>query len=156
MTGLRDMRKCDIERVHELECACFRTPWSKVSLMGELKNNLARYVVYTENDRVYGYGGMWLIFDEAHITNIAVDPNRRREGIAKKIMLEMMRVALAQNCVCMTLEVRETNLPAQNLYRQLGFRQNGYRRGYYEDTGEGALILWNTDIAKTVANFSLV
>lgn len=152
MIGLRDMRKCDIERVHELECACFRTPWSKLSLLGELKNSLARYTVYVEDDRVYGYGGMWIIFDEAHVTNIAVDPARRREGIARSIMLEMMRTALGNGCVCMTLEVRETNLAAQNLYRQLGFRQNGYRRGYYEDTGEGALILWNTDIAKTVAN----
>ena len=154
MTTLRDMQRRDLDRVYELECRCFRTPWSKMSLRGELKNKLAKYLVYEEDGRVYGYCGMWMIFDEAHITNIAVDPERRREGIGKKILLGMMQAALLNGCTCMTLEVRETNYAAQALYRQFDFEKNGYRRGYYEDTGEGALILWNTDIGKTVAKFT--
>ena len=70
----REMRKADVGRVHEIECACFRTPWSKLSLMGELRNDIAVYLVAECNGIVAGYGGMWVLYDEAHVTNIAVMP----------------------------------------------------------------------------------
>ena len=148
----REMRKADVGRVHEMECACFRTPWSKLSLMGELRNDIAVYLVAECNGIVAGYGGMWVLYDEAHVTNIAVMPDFRRNGIARALMLQLMEHAIARGATSMTLEVRESNLPAQTLYAQLGFVQNGFRPRYYTDTGEGAKLLWNTDIAKTVAS----
>ena len=148
----REMRKADVGRVHEIECACFRTPWSKLSLIGELRNDIAVYLVAECNGIVAGYGGMWVLYDEAHVTNIAVMPDFRRNGIARALMLQLMEHAIARGATSMTLEVRESTLPAQTLYTQLGFVQNGFRPRYYTDTGEGAKLLWNTDIAKTVAS----
>ena len=148
----REMRKADIGRVHEIECACFRTPWSKLSLMGELRNDIAVYLVAECGGIIVGYGGMWVLYDEAHVTNIAVMAPYRRAGIARSLMLHLMERAIARGAASMTLEVRESNLPAQTLYGQLNFVQNGFRPRYYTDTGEGAKLLWNMDIAKTVAS----
>lgn len=149
---IRTMQRTDIDRVHEIECQCFRTPWSKLSLLGELRNKMARYLVAEVDGVVVGYGGMWVVCDEAHVTNIAVVAEHRRNGIARSLMLQLMLHALKRGAQSMTLEVRETNLAAQTLYRQLGFTQNGYRPRYYADTGEGAQLLWNEYIAKTVAS----
>jgi len=151
---IRNMMKSDVGRVHEIECACFRTPWSKLSLLGELKNHVAVYLVaQNEVNTIVGYGGMWVVYDEAHVTNIAVSAESRRQGIAKSLMLELMERALQRGADKMTLEVRETNVAAQTLYTQLGFVKNGFRPRYYSDTGEGAHLMWNDDIAKTVASF---
>ena len=148
---IRPMERRDISRVHEIECACFRTPWSKMSLLGELKNDVAHYYVLETEGRVEGYGGMWVLFEEAHVTNIAVMADFRRRGFATEIILALMRGALLHGASEMTLEVRENNLGAQALYKRMGFSQNGYRPKYYSDTGEGALLLWNRNIAETVA-----
>ena len=76
----RPMQKGDVERVAELERICFRTPWSRAALAGELKNDVAHYLVGECDGRVIAYAGMWVLFDEAHITNVAVDPAFRRRG----------------------------------------------------------------------------
>lgn len=149
---IRNMMKADVSRVHEIECACFRTPWSKLSLLSELRNDVAVYLVAEIDGRVIGYGGTWIVCDEAHVTNIAVMAEHRRKGIAKDLLLELMRRAICRGAGCMTLEVRETNAAAQALYALMGFEQNGFRPHYYTDTGEGAKLLWNHDIAKTVAS----
>lgn len=149
---IRGMQKADISRVHEIECACFRTPWSRLSLLGELKNDVAVYLVAEVDGRIAGYGGMWVVCGEAHVTNIAVMAEYRRNGIARMLLLWLMERAMQRGATCMTLEVRENNLPAQTLYGQLGFVQNGFRPRYYSDTGEGAKLLWNLDLAKTVAS----
>ncbi|MDO4493399.1 MAG: ribosomal protein S18-alanine N-acetyltransferase [Clostridia bacterium] len=150
---IRPMEKRDIDRVHEIECACFRSPWSKLSLLGELKNDIAKYYVLEADGRVEGYGGMWVLFEEAHVTNIAVMAEHRRKGYATEIILALMRGALFRGASEMTLEVRENNFGAQALYKRMGFEQNGYRPKYYSDTGEGALLLWNRKIAETVAEY---
>ena len=147
---IRPMRREDIGRVHELECLCFRTPWSKTALMGELKNEAAHYRVLERDGVIGGYAGMWVVLDEAHITNVAVMEPWRGQGCAERLMRAMMAMACTLGAELMTLEVRETNAPAQRLYRRLDFIQNGYRPRYYADSGEGALILWNTDIRKTL------
>lgn len=81
---IRRMQKRDISAVYEIECICFRSPWSKLSLLSELRNDVACYLVLTVDDRIVGYGGMWTLYDEAHVTNIAVLPAYRRRGFAKK------------------------------------------------------------------------
>ena len=82
MILVRPMAKKDIARVYEIEVQSFRTPWSKLSLLGELHNDLAHYYVAEEDSRVIGYAGMWIMFDEAHITNVAIAPERRGEHIS--------------------------------------------------------------------------
>lgn len=149
---IRPWTKKDIEAVYDLEIKCFRSPWSKKSLMSEIKNKLAYYSVAVYENKVIGYAGMWLLFDEAHVTNIAVEENFRKNGIGKGLLLDLMKRALLLGATNMTLEVRESNIIAQKMYANLGFEKEGFRLRYYEDTGEGALLLWNHDIALTVKN----
>ena len=149
---IRRMQKRDISAVYEIECICFRSPWSKLSLLSELRNDVACYLVLTVDDRIVGYGGMWTLYDEAHVTNIAVLPEYRRRGFAKKMLLSLMAWAIQRGAEKMTLEVRETNAGAQQIYAGLGFLQQGRRPRYYDDTGEAALLLWNENIKATVAS----
>ena len=150
MMVVRPMTKRDISRVYEIEVQSFRSPWSKLSLLGELHNDVARYYVAEDEGRVIGYGGMWLLFDEAHITNIAIAPERRGEHLGRYLLYGMMEAAVARGAEKMTLEVRETNLRAQNLYYSFDFTKQGFRKRYYDDTGEGAYLLWNENLSATV------
>lgn len=150
---IRAMARRDVPRVHELECICFRTPWSKLALFGELRNDVAHYRVAELDGQIIGYAGMWVLFEEAHLTNVAVAPEYRRKGYAMQLLLAMMECAKQNGATMMTLEVRESNLGAQNLYRQMDFVQNGLRPRYYSDTGEAALLLWNMDIQKTMERY---
>lgn len=147
---VRPMERADVSRVHEIECTCFRSPWSKLALAGELRNEVAHYLVMEADGVICGYGGMWLLFEEAHVTNVAIMPEYRQAGRGRRLMLAMMRYACKRGAERMTLEVRESNKVAQHLYSKLDFKQNGFRAGYYSDTGEGALILWNDDIQETI------
>ncbi|MDI3257733.1 MAG: ribosomal protein S18-alanine N-acetyltransferase [Kyrpidia sp.] len=137
------MRTTDLDRIQEIERASFTMPWSRTAFYGELADNhFARYIVAQRGDVVVGYAGMWLILDEAHITNIAVDPDLRRQHIGETLLRYVMAYARSQGATRMTLEVRVSNTPAQNLYRKLGFVPKGVRRGYYTDNHEDALIMW--------------
>ncbi len=150
MMRVRPMTKRDITRVYEIEVQSFRTPWSKLSLLGELHNNVAHYLVAEEEGQIVGYGGMWVLFDEAHVTNIAIAPEKRGQHLGRYLMYAMMAKALEYGAERMTLEVRETNVRAQNLYYSFDFVQEGFRKRYYEDTGEGAYLLWNEDLSAAV------
>lgn len=143
---IRRMEKGDVPRMAELEKLCFPTPWSAKALAGELKNDVAHYLVLERDGIVVGYAGSWIMYDEAHITNVAVDPNCRRQGLGMRIMRAMMELAVSLDATRMTLEVREHNYGAQALYAKCGFLKAGIRPGYYSDTGEDALILWNDDV----------
>ncbi|MEG1548196.1 MAG: ribosomal protein S18-alanine N-acetyltransferase [Clostridia bacterium] len=144
--SFRPMQKHDLGRVAELERICFRSPWSERALAGELKNHIAHYCVAECDGSVIGYAGMWVMFDEAHITNVAIDPDFRHNGIGRALMKQMMHTALLHGATRMTLEVRESNALAQSLYFSMGFENAGRRRRYYSDTGEDAFILWNNDL----------
>ena len=150
MMLMRPMTKRDIARVYEIEVQSFRSPWSKLSLLGELRNDVAHYYVAEEEGRVIGYAGMWLLFDEAHITNIAIAPESRGKDLSRYLLFGMMVKALGYGAERMTLEVRETNQVAQSLYYSFDFEKQGFRKRYYDDTGEGALLLWNDDLEVTL------
>jgi [ribosomal protein S18]-alanine N-acetyltransferase len=141
---LRRMLEQDIDWVLEIERLSFARPWSRESFVSELTSNLcARYCVLIEDGRIVAFGGMWLIIGEAHINNIAVHPDFRQRGYGRMIMKELMRVAYrAGEIIQMTLEVRVTNVPAIDLYTSMGFEVAGRRKGYYEDNGEDAYIMW--------------
>lgn len=146
------MRLSDLDDVVEIERLSFLTPWSRDAFRDELTNNArAEYLVVRNDDgAAVAYGGFWLIFDEAHVTNIAVHPSFRRKGIGRCLMVALMGAALAKGARRMTLEVRVSNRPAQELYRQLGFASAGVRRGYYLDTREDALVMWADDLCAAI------
>ena len=150
MITVRAMKKADVKAVYDIEVLSFRTPWSLRSLMGELKNSVAHYTVFEKDGEIIGYCGMWVLFEEAHITNIAIRPEHRGNGYGKQLLHAAMRVAASFGAEMMTLEVRETNAVAQRMYDEMDFVQQGRRKRYYTDTGEDALLLWNRNILRTV------
>lgn len=140
---VRKMKISDIEKVLEIENECFSTPWSKDAFITELtKNKLAKYFVAEVNGEVVAYGGMWLIVDEAHITNIAVSHKYRGMSIGTKVVENLIQEGKNTNICRMTLEVRKSNLNAQGLYKKLGFIFSGIRPKYYQDNNEDAIIMW--------------
>lgn len=150
MITVRAMKKADVKAVYEIEVLSFRTPWSYRSLMGELKNDVAHYTVMECDGEIIGYCGMWVLFEEAHITNIAIHPAFRGNGYGKQLLHASMRAAASFGAEMMTLEVREHNTVAQRMYDEMGFEQQGRRKRYYTDTGEDALLLWNNTILRTI------
>lgn len=139
---IRPMTAADIPAVIEIEKGSFETPWTPNAFRLEMKNRLAVYRVAEVDGQVAAYGGMWLILDEAHVTNVAVHPDHRGRRLGLQIMEVLMEEARERRLLRMTLEVRTKNEPAIALYRKLGFLMAGIRPGYYQDTGEDALIMW--------------
>jgi ribosomal-protein-alanine N-acetyltransferase len=136
------MGEAHLEQVVEIEQASYPQPWSRQSFADELKNGYACYLVALAENKVVGFGGMWLIFDEAQITNVAVSPTQRGKNIGKTLVLGLIAQATRSGCLKMTLEVRPSNLVAVHLYESLGFVAAGLRKKYYEDSGEDAIIMW--------------
>ncbi len=133
----------DIEQVCEIENLSFTTPWSRESFESEIsKNSLAKYIVAKVDGKVAAYGGMWIVLDEGHITNIAVHPDFRGRQIGENIVQALFQIAKDSKAAHVTLEVRASNEVARNLYKKLGFVDSGTRKGYYSDTGEDAVIMW--------------
>jgi len=140
---ITDMQPHHLPGVLAIERRSYPTPWSERAFAAELNQNAyAQYIVALRGAMVLGYAGMWLIMDEAHITNIAVHPQERRRGLGHRLLSELEARARAHGCRRMTLEVRPSNLGAQRLYQRHGFVVCGVRPGYYADTREDALIMW--------------
>ncbi|GBG55557.1 ribosomal-protein-alanine acetyltransferase [Sporomusaceae bacterium FL31] len=143
MSTIRDMRAEDVSGVLEVEQECFTLPWSRKAFEAELDDNdLAHYLVMEDEGRIIGYAGVWIVLDEAHVTNIAISQSYRRRGLGERLLIELIRSAKQYGALSMTLEVRVTNSAAQKLYEKLGFVKRGIRRQYYSDTKEDALIMW--------------
>jgi ribosomal-protein-alanine N-acetyltransferase len=139
----RFMREEDIDQVLEIEHASFTTPWSSEAFYNELNmNKFAIYIVMEINQKVVGYCGVWIVIDEAHITNIAILPEYRGRKLGEALMEKLFEVAKAMGAKTMTLEVRVTNYVAQSLYRKFGFQKGGLRKNYYTDNQEDALVMW--------------
>ncbi|MGJ9385849.1 ribosomal protein S18-alanine N-acetyltransferase [Salipaludibacillus sp. CF4.18] len=140
---VRLMELGDLKQVMELEEECFSTPWTYDAYFNELtKNQFAYYIVAETEDKVVGYCGLWVIVDEAHITNIAVSPSLRRQGVGEYILRGSMEMAKTLGAEKISLEVRVSNDPAQKLYRKFGFQDGGIRKNYYTDNQENALVMW--------------
>jgi [ribosomal protein S18]-alanine N-acetyltransferase len=138
----------DIPAVLEIERLSFLTPWPPEAFHQEVRHNrLARYLVAKQGGVVVGYAGVWLMVDEAHITTFAVHPEWRRQGIGRRLLLGMLLVAEELRAARMTLEVRVSNLAAQELYRASGFAIAGRRERYYTDDGEDAWVMTTPPLA---------
>ncbi|MCL6588746.1 MAG: ribosomal protein S18-alanine N-acetyltransferase [Firmicutes bacterium] len=138
----------DLEEVLEIENSSFPIPWSRNSFLYELLENQRALYLAAKNscNKTVGYIGMWIVFDEGHITNLAVHPAARRQGVAKFLLKSLIKIAQEKGIKHLTLEVRRSNVPAQQLYQKFGFVHMGVRRRYYLDNNEDALIMWKGPI----------
>ena len=139
----RVMNCDDINEVYEIECLSFSTPWSIDSFYREInENKLALYNVIELDGKIIAYGGMWIVIDESHVTNIAVLPEFRGRGMGNILVENMIEVAKENGALNMTLEVRVSNQSAIALYEKYGFEKSGVRPKYYKENNEDALIMW--------------
>jgi len=172
---LLDMTVADVPVVAALERIAFSLPWSPQAFEHEVRHNpMAHFLVLKERtaarqhalahsqtllarirgrsarDPVIGYGGMWLIVDEGHICTLAVHHGWRSRGLGELLLTGLIERATALGAAVATLEVRASNLVAQNLYLKYGFAKVGVRKGYYSDTHEDAVIM-TTDLLSSAA-----
>jgi len=149
---IRRMTLQDVDSVMAVERRSFTAPWSRQAFMTELiDNQFARYIVAVYDGRLVGYAGVWLIIDEGHVTNVAVDPDFRGLHLGESLMRALVSICLANSATRMTLEVRVSNVNAKHLYEKLGFESVGLRKGYYTDNNEDAMIMW-ADLPPLAAN----
>ncbi len=148
-----------LDEIAELERVCFSTPWSRNMLAEELDNACAAFLTALDDSgRVVGYAGVQVVLDEGYITNVAVRPDCRRQGVAGKLLQVFLDFAKAHQLTFLTLEVRASNYDAIALYGSRGFRSVGRRKNYYEHPREDAILMTreftdhgteNADVATT-------
>jgi ribosomal-protein-alanine N-acetyltransferase len=154
---IEPMRRKHLGQVLAIEQASYPRPWSAQVFRDELDQTRfgGRHYVVARAPRswgprgdVIGYAGLMFVVDEAHITNVAVHPEHRRQGVASRLLLDLADVAIERGAATWTLEVRASSRGAQELYRRFGFAPAGVRTRYYENT-EDAIVMWCHDIQST-------
>jgi ribosomal-protein-alanine N-acetyltransferase len=143
MTEILPMKYEDIDDVLKVEQECFAISWTRQDFERELKQNkLAIYFAAKIDGKIVGYAGMWHVITEGQITNVAVLPEYRGLGIGRMLMEKIIKTGIEKEMIGITLEVKISNAVAQNLYTSLGFKPEGFRKNYYKDTNEDAVIMW--------------
>ena len=135
------MNDAHIGQIEELERCCFSNPWSRAMLEPELSNPLSLWLVAVCDGQVVGYVGSQSVLDGADMMNIAVHPQYRKQGIAQRLIMELISLLQDRGVKSLALEVRASNKPAICLYHKLSFVQVGCRPGYYRNPKEDAFIL---------------
>ena len=130
-----------IEQLEQIEQACFSMPWTREQLESQLPDSCHVFIAAESGEAVLGYVGMMYIIDEGYISNVAIAPEYRRQGIADALIDELMGRAAALNLAFVTLEARQSNSPAIALYKKLGFVPVGVRKNYYELPKEDAVLM---------------
>lgn len=154
--AIEPMHRRDVRRgVMAIEVRSYPKPWSHgvfESELAQVRSGARRYLVARRVDgrgrgrgRIVGYAGLWFNADEAHVTNVAVQPEEHRTGVATMLLLALADAAIERGAVAWTLEVRVSSEGAQELYRRFGFTPAGIRARYYENT-EDAIVMWCNDI----------
>ena len=138
---IEKMSPSHVGEIARLEKECFSTPWSEDGLKSELNNAIARFFVATCAGEIAGYVGAHNVLGEVYITNVAVFEKFRRKGVAKKLIDALLETAKAENGNFVTLEVRESNIPAVSLYEKCGFEKVGKRKNFYEKPRENAVLM---------------
>ncbi|MDI6785617.1 MAG: ribosomal protein S18-alanine N-acetyltransferase [bacterium] len=139
------MKKKDLQEILTIEKSSFVTHWSKNMFLSELKNKLSYFLVAKSMNKVIGYGGFWLILDEAHLVNFAIHPHYRRKQFGKQLLYALLKLAISKGASKATLEVRSSNKIAQRFYEKFGFLPIAIRKNYY-NAGENAIIMWNNNL----------
>lgn len=140
--SVEPMLSTDLEFVHRIDRRCFPLSWQEGTFLTELGNRYAFYFVARLDSKVVGFCGAWVIAHEAHITTLAVDPDYQGEGIGERLLVALLEECLLLSASYATLEVRESNQAAQNLYAKYGFVNTALRRNYYKENGENAIVMW--------------
>lgn len=146
MQRIRPMDAGDVEQVAALEQICFSESWSENLIRAGLDSRLDTYFVYEDQGRILGYSVLRILAEEGEIQRIAVLPEARRQGIARKLMDAMVAYSRRRGVAAIALEVRESNEGAKKLYDSYGFTQEAVRKGYYHNPAEDAIIMWNRRI----------
>ncbi|HUN57264.1 MAG TPA: ribosomal protein S18-alanine N-acetyltransferase [Candidatus Binataceae bacterium] len=141
---IRDATRRDLPKIMQIERRAFDQPWSLDSFMREFALPFSRTLIAVFNtekgESIAGYLCRWLVVDECHILNVAVDPSIRRNGIGARLMSDAIKEAKARSATVVSLEVRRSNLPARGLYRKFEFQERRLRRNYY-GPGEDAIVM---------------
>lgn len=145
MLTVRPMAEADLDAVSAIERETFSQPWSRDGFWSALRRKDTLYVTALLDGETAGYCGLWISFDEAEITNVAVAAGARRRGAAEAMLAELMRLARERGVSRFTLEVRKSNTAARRLYEKLGFEAAGVRPRFYEKPVEDAVIMWTPD-----------
>jgi ribosomal-protein-alanine N-acetyltransferase len=159
--ALELMREADIATVQEIEKEIFATPWPRNAYFRELASrSSAHYVVLRQegverpagyhgselDPTIVGYGGMWRMYDEAHVTTIGVRRERQHQGLGRILFAGLIQAAYDMGAKWVTLEVRTSNENAMKMYEAFSFKVIGRRKGYYTDNGEDAIVMWSDSI----------
>ncbi|WP_404451220.1 ribosomal protein S18-alanine N-acetyltransferase [Virgibacillus necropolis] len=140
---IRPMELTDIGAVVEVEKASFATPWTEDIFYQEVVvNQFAHYFVVEVDGVIVGYAGLWIVIDDAQITNIAIMPSYRGYKLGEKLFQFTMQQAIHLGSNRLSLEVRVSNIIAQRMYRKFGLVPGGLRKSYYTDNKEDALVMW--------------
>ena len=149
IVSLVPLRRRHLRSVLRIEQQVYPRPWSFGVFMSELNLRGARhYVAARAGGELIGYAGLMFGYDDAHVTNIAVDPLWQRHRVGTRLLVNLFRAALARDVFQVTLEVRVSNVAAQTMYRRFGFETEGVRKNYYAETNEDALVMWARGIAE--------
>jgi len=130
-----------LDDLMRIELEAYPEPWTRGMFQDELRSRCSRFFVAYQDAEVIGYGGFWLILDEAHITSVTIRRSDRGKGWGRKLFVFLLEQALQEGARTATLEVRQSNEPARALYRSLGFSEVGIRKGYYPRSGEDAVVM---------------
>lgn len=131
-----------LDQVAQIEQLCFSDPWSRRMLSEHLENECAATLVALGTDgTILGYAGLLVVLDEGYITNVAVRPDYRRQGIAGELLGVFRRFAEGNKLAFLTLEVRESNAAARALYAKYGYKEVGVRKNYYDRPKENAILM---------------
>jgi len=141
---IRDADFSDLGAIVALETRVYEHPWSEAIIREEMTQTNRIYVVVEVDGDIVGFGGAMLVEDDAHITTLGIDPGQRRDRLGSRLLLTLIDRALDAGSRHLTLEVRESNTNARQLYEQFGFSEAGKRRGYYPD--EDAVVMWALDV----------
>ncbi|EQB34826.1 hypothetical protein M948_20840 [Virgibacillus sp. CM-4] len=140
---IRRMEIMDIDAVIEVERTSFSTSWTKDIFYQEISDNpYAHYFVMELDKKIIGYIGTWIVLDDAQITNLAIQPIYRGKRLGEKLFHYTMQYAIIRGVSRLSLEVRESNKIAQNLYQKFGLVPGGLRKNYYTDNQEDAIVMW--------------
>lgn len=138
---IREMKAEDVREMVEIENAIFSSPWSEKSFIDALGSQDTIYLVETFEEEIRGYCGIWIAYETADLCNMAVAAKYRRQGVADRLLQEMIERAKKRQVERILLEVRESNIGARALYQKQGFGKIGLRKRYYKEPEEDAVLM---------------
>ena len=138
---VRQATESMLDQILAIEQACFSVPWTRTQLASQLDENRHVFLAATTGENVLGYVGMMVVLDEGYISNVAVAPEARRQGVGRALIEALLKRAEEMHLAFVTLEVRSSNAAAIALYSGFGFEPVGRRKNYYDKPSEDALLM---------------